>query len=231
VKVKSTAYRTLTACSPRSIPRSILEERAVLNLLEIRRPTVRFPYIEDRPDYRWNRDGVQAVAFGSVSAWDAIVAVTSDAVIVFDSRFRIIMCNERAERLFGFEADEVIGETVDVLIPERFLQCHRGMMEQFRRASTATVDMAYEVDMVALGWDGTEIPVRIGVSMIESDAEGSYVLALKELTPFRDLEEAAERSKRGIKSRSRMLRSRCGSWTSPRLPDGLGPFLLVTQRE
>jgi PAS domain S-box-containing protein len=65
------------------------------------------------------------------SLFQAIVEQTSDAVIFADADGAIRVWNRGAEALFGFTADEVIGRSLDVIIPERFRRAH---WEGFHRA-------------------------------------------------------------------------------------------------
>lgn len=134
------------------------------------------------------------MVFESLSAWETIVAVSADAVVAFDSRFRIVRCNEQAESLFGFKADEAIGEMVDVLIPERLRQGHRGMIKQFGNGPEEFKPLGSRTELVVLAWDRTEIPVGIGIWKIKSDSERLYVAILRDLRPSRNAEEAVARS-------------------------------------
>jgi PAS domain S-box-containing protein len=63
--------------------------------------------------------------------FQAIVEQTSDAIVFADASGAIRVWNRGAEALFGFTADEVIGRSLDVIIPERFRHAH---WEGFRRA-------------------------------------------------------------------------------------------------
>jgi len=63
--------------------------------------------------------------------FQAIVEQTSDAIVFADASGAIRVWNRGAEALFGFTADEVIGCSLDVIIPERFRRAH---WEGFRRA-------------------------------------------------------------------------------------------------
>lgn len=104
----------------------------------------------------------------------AIEAAPSGMVLA-NSEGRIVLVNAHAEKLFGYGRDELIGRTLEVLVPERF----RGTHPNFREAYVARPSarpMGAGRDLFALRKDGSEVPVEIGLSPIRTN-EGLVVLA------------------------------------------------------
>lgn len=64
-------------------------------------------------------------------ACSQIVARAEDAIIVIDTSHAIVSFNEGAERMFGYEQKEVVGERLDMLLPERFQLQHDVMIDEF----------------------------------------------------------------------------------------------------
>jgi PAS domain S-box-containing protein len=93
------------------------------------------------------------------SAPDATVAVKEDGSIV--------MINAQAERLFGYTAQELIGESVEVLVPEAARERHPQQRNEYF-ADPAPRPMAAEQDLSALAKSGREIPVEISLSAVQA---------------------------------------------------------------
>jgi PAS domain S-box-containing protein len=104
-----------------------------------------------------------------------ILESAPDAMVIADGQGRIVLINAETERLFGYGREELVGQLVDILVPERF----RGKHPQHRDGYTAhprTRTMGEGRDLWGLRKDSTEFPVEIGLSPLES-AEGILVTA------------------------------------------------------
>jgi len=104
------------------------------------------------------------------------VAVESspNGMVMIDREGRIVLVNREVERMFGFARDELIGATIELLVPERFRARHPEHRAAFYQDPT-TRSMGAGRDLFGLRKDGTEIPVEIGLNPIETD-EGVLVL-------------------------------------------------------
>ena len=105
------------------------------------------------------------------------VAVESSpaGMVMVDGTGRIVLVNREVERLFGYEREELIGESIERLVPERFRGRHRGYREGFFQQPDRR-SMGAGRDLFGLRKDGTEVPVEIGLNPIETD-EGTFVLS------------------------------------------------------
>src|SRR5690606_41547054 len=68
---------------------------------------------------------------------EAILAQLPDAVVYSDTSGRIRLWNAAAEKLFGFSAPETLGQSLDIMIPERFRRAHRMAFERADEAGKA----------------------------------------------------------------------------------------------
>jgi two-component system sensor kinase FixL len=104
-----------------------------------------------------------------------VVEASPNGILLFDAQGQIVLVNARAEKLFGYEPQEMIGQAVDLLVPERF----RGESQAHRtgfHAAAATRLMGAGRELVARRKDGTEFPAEIGSNLIESP-QGPLVLS------------------------------------------------------
>ncbi|MDP3480285.1 MAG: diguanylate cyclase, partial [Desulfoprunum sp.] len=97
-----------------------------------------------------------------------------DPVIIVDDNHRVLIVNRQFETLFGYDRSEVIGRSVEMLIPERFLH-HRDYVGVYH-LNPETRPMRHTGEAFALRKDGREFPVDIHLSPIEA-AEGVVVVA------------------------------------------------------
>ncbi len=96
-------------------------------------------------------------------------------MVVSDADGRIMLVNAQADRLFGYGRDELIGEELEILVPERFRAGHLGLRASYRDRPTSRV-MGAGRDLFARRKDGGEVQVEVGLSPIMT-GEGIRVLA------------------------------------------------------
>src|SRR5206468_466364 len=95
--------------------------------------------------------------------------------LLMDSQGRIVLVNRHVEELFGYAHDELIGQVVDILVPERFAAHHPAHRADFL-AVPETRAMGAGRELFARRKDGSEFPVEIGLSPITTP-HGILVLA------------------------------------------------------
>lgn len=97
------------------------------------------------------------------------------AIIILDVGGRICMANVEAESLFGYRREELIGGTVEKLVPEALRPRHGEWRKDFSEKAV-TRRMGPARDVQALKADGTEFPVEVGLSTMETN-EGVFIVA------------------------------------------------------
>ena len=70
-----------------------------------------------------------------------IVSLAADAIISTDDSFRITLFNPAAERIFGYAAADVLGEPLDILLPEAARAVHQVHLDRFRESSVQAKEM------------------------------------------------------------------------------------------
>jgi PAS domain S-box-containing protein len=104
-----------------------------------------------------------------------VVEASPSGVVLVDRRGTIVLVNREIERLFGYRREELVGESIELLVPSRFRASHPAVRQEFFSNPQAR-PMGAGRDLFGVHKDGTEIPVEIGLSPIETD-EGVLVLA------------------------------------------------------
>jgi PAS domain S-box-containing protein len=117
-----------------------------------------------------------------------VVEAAPNAMVMINASGRIEMVNAQAEQVFGYARQEMLGQPVEMLVPERFRGHHPGLRGAFF-ADPRTRSMGAGRDLFGLRKDGSEFPVEIGLNPIETD-EGPMVLsAIVDISARKRLEE------------------------------------------
>ena len=123
-----------------------------------------------------------------------VVEAAPNAMIMVKSDGAIILVNPQTERLFGYSREELIGQPVDILVPERFRGSHPAHRTEFFVAPQAR-PMGAGRDLFARRKDGSEVLVEIGLNPIHTQ-EGLLVLtAIVDITERKRAEEALEKER------------------------------------
>jgi len=124
-----------------------------------------------------------------------VVEAAPNAMVMVDHTGKITMVNTQAERAFGYTRDELVGQPVELLVPERFRGHHPGLRQTFY-ADPKPRMMGVGRDLYGVKKDGSEFPVEIGLNPIETD-EGIMVLsAIVDITQRKAAEQALRDSER-----------------------------------
>ncbi len=118
----------------------------------------------------------------------SIVEAAVDGIIVIDAGGRIEAFNPGAERLFGYRADEVIGQRVNVLMPQPYQNEHDGYMARYLTTGEARI-IGIGREVTALRKDGSTFPVHLSVGEMTLAGERKFTGILHDLSTRVQMEE------------------------------------------
>jgi len=113
-----------------------------------------------------------------------IVEAAPNAMIMVGAGGRIELVNAETERVFGYARSELIGNTIETLLPERFRGHHPALRESFFDDPKSR-PMGAGRDLFARRKDGSEVPVEIGLNALDMDGEAKVLATIVDISDRR----------------------------------------------
>lgn len=140
---------------------------------------------------------------------EAILESANDAVISIDSLGRVVLWNPSAERLFGYTADEMMGEPLHAVIPERFRDGHSTGIERVGAGGERHV-IGHTVELAGLHRDGREFPMELSLATWEADDRRFYSGIIRDITERKKAEAALQVANKSLEEKNEQLKELSG---------------------
>jgi len=126
----------------------------------------------------------------SESRLASILDIAADAIITADKEQHILQFNQGAEQIFGYRAEEVLGQPLDILLPSRFVTAHQQHIHTFATSLKSTHRMGeLSQDVFGRRKDGSEFPADASISKLSMDNQITFTVILRDITERKRAEE------------------------------------------
>ncbi len=120
--------------------------------------------------------------------WQAVLLSAQDAIVCIDHQGKVSLFNPAAERIFGYESAEIVGEMVDRLMPSPYAEEHDTYIRHYEKTGEARA-IGRVRDVTAKKKDGTIFPIELSVAHVETDTTMTYTAIIRDVTDRRTMED------------------------------------------
>ena len=122
------------------------------------------------------------------AAFRALLEGAPDAMLIVDHEGCIVLANQQVAQLFGYNDSELTGQKIEVLIPPRFRARHLGHRARFV-TEPRTRTMGAGLELLGLRRDGTEFPVEISLSPVQTPDGAVVISAIRDVSERKKAED------------------------------------------
>ena len=133
----------------------------------------------------------------------AIIDSAMDAIITIDTAQKIVQFNDAAERIFGVPASDMLGKSLEALLPPRFREAHAGHVRSFAETGVTTRRMGSKQVLEGLRVGGPQsgqtFPIEASISQVDVAGEHYLTVVLRDVTERVQAEAEVERAHRELR--------------------------------
>lgn len=129
-----------------------------------------------------------------------------DAVIIVDAQGCIVLVNRQVEVMFGYTREEMLGQPIEMLMPERFRGAHLSYRERYTSAPRVR-PMGVGMELIGMRKDGSEFPIEVSLSPMETEQGLQVVSIIRDITERKQaIEEQTRLQEKIIEMQAMALR-------------------------
>ena len=151
--------------------------------------------------------------------FEGILEIAEDAIISVNSAQRIVLFNQGAEKVFGYDAAEVIGQSLNLLLPQRFAHAHPKHIEDFSKSPDVSRTMGQRREVFGRRKDGSEFPAEASISKLDLGGELFFTVILRDITERKRAAEALRASEHLARGQLEALASSLAALSRESVPE------------
>jgi PAS domain S-box-containing protein len=135
---------------------------------------------------------------------EAILRSANDAIVSVDDHGQVVLWNLHAQELFGYTEDEMMGEPLMAIIPERFREAHQAGLKRVAEGGEPHV-IGQTVELAGLHRDGREFPIELSLATWNADGERLFSGIIRDITDRKRAEEAVRVANKSLNQKNEQL--------------------------
>ncbi len=138
--------------------------------------------------------------------FSTVLNLAHEAIIAIDQNQNIILFNEGAKRVFGYNASEVIGQPLEILLPPTLSEIHRAHVRGFAESATVSRMMGERRELSGRRKDGTIFPAEASIAKVPIRGQTFFSVVLRDISEKKSAEQIlAEKEQRYRSTLDNML--------------------------
>ncbi len=134
------------------------------------------------------------------SVFTDILDIAGEAIISVDANYRILLFNKKAQQIFGYAADEIIGQSLDLLLPQRFHAAHHEHITKFTQSDIPSRLMGERQEIFGLRRNGQEFPAEASISKLGIDGQHVFIVIIGDITRRKQMEQELQKHHKQLES-------------------------------
>jgi PAS domain S-box-containing protein len=135
---------------------------------------------------------------------EAILRSANDAIVSIDHDGKVVLWNSHAQVLFGYTEEQMLGEPLTAIIPERFREGHYEGIHRVTHGGERHV-IGHTAELAGLHRDGREFPLELSLATWTSDGEQLFVGIIRDITDRKQAEEALHLANESLNQKNEQL--------------------------
>ncbi len=133
-----------------------------------------------------------------------VMNAVGDGIITANDKSEIIMINKKVEEVWGYSADELIGQKLSILMPEKYRQRHQQGMNRYIRTRESRI-LNQNIIMEGMRKNGDLFPLEINISDLQFQGRHLFTAAVRDITPRIKVENDLKSSKDQLEQKTKDL--------------------------